>query len=1053
MKLRSIACLCLLFAHPLVGSTPPAETSVIYRLMLENALRRPERNEDVHPAMILHLRRDDNGWGRVTASAGGFNQHDHLGYVAREEKIEGGLRLEVVIPIRGDAWVPGGRWESTLEINHDEAGLVVGTHHSRFRGLVFSHPLQGRRLEPREIHRLPIEGNARPRLLFRAEDLPAVRARSETPIGRAALENLPDSAAASAFRYALTGDAAHAQDARRRLELLMEDTGHGQNAVLSRYWAWRLEQAAIALDLCYDTWEEAFRQSVERYLHNQSQALMHNRQLFSNRIRWGHHGPHAPTLFYAAGLAGLALEGISGPAPTEPVPPFLLGEQRGIIPADPHFQPGEGVTIFPFQYDVMPTGWLYAGAFPEDREPLSSHAARGAVRPSAGDGIGQADDATTWRRVEEEKEVETSRHTGNRPMLLITGPSGVVSRSNSYWFVAMRNDQPRWVRLHTRHGGVDHYLNGVHLRDNSVVFLEPGMYAWLSTGPIGQVNPWARAFMEPKWMEVSSEEAAKAKEAAHLRFEQEMADWRAELQFWERGGGENLAYQRTAAMSRHIMEMVFAEMLGRGGFLAGADRVIGMDGPHKYAFAHLNVRGTVPGLDEEAGDFLIRSLFAHPHRADRRVAAQEISGFPGFKTATYPDGGRDLAVDLFAGLFPLTRSEWQPAVMWAWEYHTKGKRGNAEGLNAFMRPPGRPYPMEMPYGSFNTQPIYAFLTLPSPEEIESRHPQGILPLTFEAPDFGFYGFRNQWTGDDDLFITQFFSASDGGGAGSLRISGLGQAWSHSLENAPPERRFFENVVQIPDRQLNGGARGRVLHHETRADGSGALVVSLDKVYTKTVFDERGRPLPLSEQYGNVRRANAFGQSGITGFRSMAVDYSGKSGAPAVIVLADRVEGVERALWAWQLDGESRGLMQEHLDSGAPGREIFAMESFRTFPDGAHLRTERELVDAYEGVELHVDGFTLTRGDASMRATFLAPAVPPLTIENRVQYHRSNIEVVNRSVSTGIFAEGTGDFLVVLTFHRGSAPAVALTEGDGRAATFDVGGQTVRFDGERIHFQP
>lgn len=261
------------------------------------------------------------------------------------------------------------------------------------------------------------------------------------------------------------------------------------------------------------------------------------------------------------------------------------------------------------------------------------------------------------------------------------------------------------------------------------------------------------------------------------------------------------------------------------------------------------------------------------------------------------------------------------------------------------------------------------------------------------------------------------------------------------------------MVQIPDLQLNGGARGRVIHHETRADGSGSLVVSLDDVYTKTVFDERGRALALYDVYGNVPRPNAFGESGITGFRSMAVDYSGKSGAPAVIVIADRVEGVERALWAWQLDGESRGIMQKDLATGAPGREIFAMESFLTFPDGAHMLTQREAVDAHEGVEIHADGFTLTRGDASMRAIFLTPAAPRIAIENRVQYHRTNVEVVNRSVSTGIFAEGTGEFLVVLTFQREAAPAVALTARDGHAATFTVGGQTVRFDGERIHFQP
>jgi hypothetical protein len=52
----------------------------------------------------------------------------------------------------------------------------------------------------------------------------------------------------------------------------------------------------------------------------------------------------------------------------------------------------------------------------------------------------------------------------------------------------------------------------------------------------------------------------------------------------------------------------------------------------------------------------------------------------------------------------------------------------------------------------------------------------------------------------------------------------------------------------------------------------------------------------------------------------------------------------------------------------------------------------------------------------------------------------------------IKAKGEGSFLVVITIQRGDAPPVAI-QGAGMEARATVGRQTVRFDGQKIVFEP
>jgi hypothetical protein len=243
-------------------------------------------------------------------------------------------------------------------------------------------------------------------------------------------------------------------------------------------------------------------------------------------------------------------------------------------------------------------------------------------------------------------------------------------------------------------------------------------------------------------------------------------------------------------------------------------------------------------------------------------------------------------------------------------------------------------------------PLRAFLYWPL--DMQPQQPQGIMPLTWQAPDFGYYGFRNSWRGKDDFVVQVFLKAHhirgwSGANAGTFRVFGLGQEWA--VGPAARERcRALENVVLLPQDDLNDFACGRLLYASAEKDGSGVVSLDLADVYA-TRNDKLNED--LYEYYGNGRNPLAFKDSGVKGIRSIAVDYSGLSGAPCLLAIVDRIEGGKRKEWAWQLADGSKG-------------------------------------GAVKLPETKVSGntFTVTKGGATLRGVFASPAPVQIRAEAR-----------------------------------------------------------------------
>ena len=500
-------------------------------------------------------------------------------------------------------------------------------------------------------------------------------------------------------------------------------------------------------------------------------------------------------------------------------------------------------------------------------------------------------------------------------------------------------------------------------------------------------------------------------EKLNAEYERALAKWKVEHREWQEAGGADMAKLMRVMLGRQEVYWHYRLGIGDGGFQAetGGYAGIGAWYPLVYATAYLNVFGRDASPHPDVTHLMPRRTMQVVFHEDGKTSVDKINSVVGFNAGWC------------AAAYPVVPDRYKPGLLWAWNKVT-GAADEASRANVLIG------------GGLNL--AHAFLHYPL--DGKPVHPARSMPLTWRADDFGFYCFRSGWESDDDFVGQVFLKAKIVGGwnhpnAGTFRIMGLGHKWVSGSEGRNGVRPQ-EPVVLLPDDVHNEGACGKPAYLSTQADGSGVLTIDMTDVYgtTKTFYKTRAilggnRPGPvkvdpkllakIGEKIGHaglydrnlLRLPENFVDSGIRGFRAIGFDYSGACGAPAMLVLIDRITGGGTKLWTWTLP----------LGQGGPR--------------------------AAKPAEVRVEGgaFVLDHGDASMRATFVAPA--GVRIEHKMEgirvgdprhgYHGG----VNRIKATG------GDcFFVVATIQRGAAPEVKV-DGSGLGATVTVGKRTVRFD--------
>ncbi len=961
-------------------------------------------------AMIMVVGREGSNWQRGWGVAREISVWVNEVRVVEGSVSDQELRLDLTVELEA------GLALYQAKLSRGEDGRYHGDYRGRFRGV----PLQGKAEAiplppPRQADAdfPPLQPGEHPRILFRNRDLPEVRRRAETPMGQAALKKLA-APVGLGIQYQLTGDRTHAEAAMPVIEQIIA-RGHLSDQYGNNLGD-RLEKTAVTYDLCYDAWPADFKRRVERYLQWGADCVFHGRRDMGRGINWNIVSNWSAPLYAGAGFAGLALWGEKGPAPTAASP---CAAGKDIEPAA-GYEPAAGVPVGRFGSGTMPDHWLYVSGFSvePDEDALAAVGGMLQARPAEGTVVEFKGRRDTFRPLSHDAGKGFHRPAppkdapaGAEPppqVIDLTDASERAYFTTGYYYTAISNDRGRWVRLSLGNGQATAVLAGTPVAEGDCVRLQPGLYPLMVRAGIDWTASSNRQTMRPRLTEVDDETAKESIEWRKAEHAAQQAGFETDVAEWKASGGQSVAYRKLYHRGRHNMYVFGREAVGTGGMQGEVALYsqIATPPPIRYAAAHRGMFGVDATPWADIVDVVPRKMFAHVYRPTGPVAL-EINGYP------------ELNAGFFAPGFPLVQASWQPAVLWAWNQTMLAQPTGRDGVDR-----------DAAVVSAEADPLYTLLHYPL--QMTPREPQGIMPLTWQAPDHGFYGFRNAWRGADDCVVQVFLKAHTIGGwagsnAGTFRVMGLGHAWA----TGPTSRsrsRWDENVVMLPENpEINERACGTLSFIRAEPDGSGVVSIDYGDVYATRNTGADEQKLPLYERYGNVRKESAFRDSGIRGMRSIGVDYSGRSGATCLLAIVDRIEGGKSKLWMW------------HVEGGTAEKKTKGLQ-----PDGVDVLA-RTKTDGDTFTIAHEDGATL-RGQFITRHTLTAETREPSTmsIPDRDAAKKGTPKM------PGIYAEGGDAFFVVVTLHKGDPPPVK-GEGSGLDARVTVGRQKVRFDGTKIVF--
>jgi hypothetical protein len=1057
---------CLMISIAFAAVTRAQQTPDLeIQLNLFGAVFKTDVPQPGGPTLILDLARTGDRWERVWGDAPRFNKCLAEGLVSDSKVDADSMALTISLSIGSDAWVKGGRGRYVVELKRKSDSLFEGTYSGQFRNMPLNGVAQAiispKRKPIPNVH-APVKPGEHPRLLFRQADVPALKAKAQTPFGQAALAKL-NGVVGSALKYQLTGEKKYATDIIPEIEKMIADNNVGDKMVRGRVLGWRFEQVALAYDLCYDAWPESLRQKVEKVVAGyEGWRAFTKMWTFQKEIQWVPTGVYPGPIRYGPAMAVMAIWGEKGPMPVKPVPPFAVTQPDGLVSPATDFTKSENVPLSKFASGVVTKEWIALTGFKPEagQDPLAGMGGFAKARPVAGQKVSFAGNEAEFRKLSD----ENKDFFGGG--ISITVAARRHYHTTAYFYTVVENNLPRWVRVNIGHGGVAFYLNGTRLMEGDMVRLDQGFYPIMVVAPVGETSSWGQEVFHPKL--TAATEADAQKTIAQLRedYEAALQQWEFDVEQHKRLGGANVEALKLFEVSRRAMRIYFREAMGDGGYMGAP--LNSLEGPNKYAVAHRNAFGADVSPYADATHFLARKTFTLAYGSNGPGTGWELGNTAGFiSKRTYIEPQYDLAPNFFGQLFPLTPDPWKPSMLWAWQRHIgfSGKDDAAAALKEAVRPtngyPGDPHV------------AWTFVNLPL--GMPSTPPAGVLPLTWRADDHGWYGFRNQWKNQND-FVTQFYlrnGAPGGEDAGAFRVMGLGQRWGLGGS----VMRLFENVVQLPDDETNLEGHGRLIHYEARPDGSGAVTIDLGDVYAA--------PSPgLYEPFGYVRVVGNFKPSGITGLRALAVDYSGKSGAPCLLVIVDKVTGAKSSVWSWPskfdatviggmtknpvtssliTEGKAYGAytqaemkeMHERLKKAAAAtaakrKDNPKKDAPKKDEKNAEEESEDENVSGADDTTpvIASNTFTITKGGAVLKGTLVAPVQAPLGLEELEKYRMGAKHTLIRYSSEGVVARGDGEFMAIITIGTGEPPAVKTT-GTGLTSKVTVGNRAVSFDGTRI----
>jgi len=956
-------------------------------------------------AEITALRRDGK-WHEIQVF--GYNRGTHRGRVKSFEQTADAITVAVELLVGRDAWRHGGVGVYTAQLKRAGEGWAGNWKGVWAYGLNGPAPCEGkatlRFLPPAKTPAAAANWVGQsPLLLFRKSDLPRLRERMNTPFGQALAARMAGgNAICRGALYQLTGDKAHAQAARELTEKTMAERGGGSFAV-GRVWGYRAFDVAVAYDLCRDAWDAPFRKQVEWYLDWISQKSLLLPWTLSNKVNLTPGSNYMVVIYPGAAAATLAR--VSDRTP-EPLPPDERFVKFIAVRPPEGYRPPEGFPVEEMKSGVPPRHWVSAGHWPETGL-TPEEAARALPRDGAGWskwGIGSqfkpSDTAFTLRPLREDEYYPNKelRQINMTEVCMSTERSKDKDKDKerSYFQRAALTTAVTISEKMTLRSKIPGtlFMGGERIKEDDCFIAEPGAYPLVFIDTTGELlgQPWGHVVRTPFFQRVTEAElnillASRAIEHEVLRH-----FWEDDRRDWKESGGSDRSRFRLVQRGAQLNRLNLQGGMGDGGFQGeGEGYTLECFRPLlDYAWIYRNVFGEDLSQRPDASHFAARYAFAaiwgEPGKTPDPAIAQSYGGSKGV-----------LPVDYLGSCYALTPAEWKPALHWFWlkqlGVSADEVRTAAGAAKAFQQ-----WPADLSL-------VMAFLNYPL--DAQPRNPSETMPKVWAADGKGYYAFRNTWSGADDI-VAQFY-AKDGVNvgwhspeAGCFQIAGFGHEWAAKGAHDRGGERWLENVVLMPEDNLNESARCKVLSRELDAtQARGSIAVDMDELYK--VLKPKLKP-----KWGE---GPDIVDGGIRGRRAFAADLSGRAGAPAVIAVADTVRGGGKKVWQMFV----------------PNLTVQAMTT--------------------QG-----NRFTITKGTATLCGTVVSPVGATITAVIPPDGTNPDPKVPDAAFR-GIRIQGadptTGEFWVVLTLQNGDAP-VLKTQGVGLATQVRISNTTLRFaDGKLI----
>ncbi len=575
-----------LFLVPILLSSMTSAQIYHLDIRLEGAVGKGDDLEVPRP-LTLWVEYNNGSWMPVAGRSPGLSDGNHYGRVIEGTMGENEISLTLDVVVNRTEYVPGGhgRYEVTLTRDENDSlhGTYTGTYagHNyvwRYRKITPSSTVTGRIAGPieKDSNWKSLVTGEHPRVLFRKDDIPYLKAKAQTAFGQAAFELMTD-AVGNGIKYQLTGGTEYADEAKAQVVALMADYNNGSGS--GRFgWAPRWEQIVLAYDLCYDAWSEEFRREIRHYMTWMSKDVYIMADAWGGgEMDYGLLG-HAAVLYESLAMAGLAMTADSAPEPARPPYPFGDSLDAPIIePLPESFTPPEDVPlvnqyfgplqeIHRFKNSSMSGYWIYVdGLFPrEGEDPFESMGGIKAARPRPGDIITCNGETDTFRLTSPDL-FFNDEFCGLT--LDLTKMTNREFFSTSYIYAYIRNDEARWVEFNT--GGYKHpewlpyatmYINGVERENNDFAYLKPGVYAVMIELPIKWCQPHGKIFTASRFVEPTEHRRTLNIEILLEKYGWDIENWEALKERWQTDHSDQylneLFYRGRANMRWYIRDAI-----------------------------------------------------------------------------------------------------------------------------------------------------------------------------------------------------------------------------------------------------------------------------------------------------------------------------------------------------------------------------------------------------------------------------------------------------------------------------------------------------------------